>query len=162
MKTIVVYYSLEGNTDYAAKKIAEGLQADLLRLHTKKDYPDGKFSKFLVGGFSAVAGRKPALKSYEFDGAAYDRIVFGFPVWASNVTPPIRTFIRENDLQGKKIAAFACQGGNGAEKAFAKLKECLGVDELEAELILIEPKKKPAEGNERKIEDFCKQLSSND
>ena len=30
MKTLIVYYSLEGNTDYAAKKIAERTGADLI------------------------------------------------------------------------------------------------------------------------------------
>ena len=41
MKTIIVYYSLEGNTEYAAKELANLLGADLLRLHPKKAYPDG-------------------------------------------------------------------------------------------------------------------------
>ena len=31
MKTLIVYYSLEGNTDFVAKKIAEKLEADTLR-----------------------------------------------------------------------------------------------------------------------------------
>ena len=53
------------------------------------------------------------------------------------------------------IAAFACQCGSGAEKAFGKLKEALGVDALEAELVLIDPKDKPRKENERKIREFC-------
>jgi multimeric flavodoxin WrbA len=40
----------------------------------------------------------PELEPYTFDASAYDRIVFGFPVWAGIVTPPLRTFIKENDL----------------------------------------------------------------
>ena len=78
MKTIVVYYSLEGNTDLAAKKIAEKTGADLLRLEPEKAYPDSGFRKFFWGGKSAVMAETPALRSYAFDAAAYDRIVFGF------------------------------------------------------------------------------------
>ena len=159
MKTIVVYYSLEGNTEFAAGKIAEVMGADLLRLYPKKAYPSKGFRKFLWGGKSAVMAETPVLEAYTFDAAAYDCVILGFPVWASNMTPPIRTFLKENDLQGKRLAAFACQSGNGAEKALDKIKELTGRSSLEAELVLIDPKSKPAEDNEQKIRDFCAKLS---
>ena len=155
MKTIVVYYSLEGNTDLAAKKIAEKTGADLLRLEPVKSYPDSGFRKFFRGGKSAVMAETPALRPYAFDPAAYDRIVFGSPVWAGNMAPPLRTFIKDNDLTGKRFAAFACESGSGAEKAFSKMKAALGVGGFDAELILIDPKTKPNGGNEAKIDAFC-------
>ena len=155
MKTLIVYYSLEGNTQYAAERIAAAIGAETLRLAPEKAYPDSGFKKFFWGGKSAVMAEKPKLQPYEFDPAAWDRIIIGFPVWAGNVTPPIRTFIKENDLRGKRIAAFACQSGAGAEKAFAKLKAALGVSALEAEMVLIDPKTKPSEANDQKIAAFC-------
>ena len=158
MKTIIVYYSLEGNTDYAAKRIASELKADLLRLEPEKAYPDSGFKKFFWGGKSAVMAETPKLCSYAFNASEYDRIVFGFPVWASNVAPPIRTFVKENDPDGKRIAAFACESGAGAEKAFVKLKAALGIDAFEAELILIDPMTRPSEENDRKLRSFCSKL----
>lgn len=159
MKTLIVYYSLEGNTAYAAKLIAETLGADLLCLSPVKAYPTGKIRKFIWGGKSAVMSETPALQPYEYDGAAYDRIVFGFPVWASTIAPPLRTFIRSNDLSGKRIAAFACQTASGAEKAFGKLRGELGIDALEAELTLLDPKTKPDPANGQKIREFCEKLA---
>ncbi|MBR4764888.1 MAG: flavodoxin domain-containing protein [Lachnospiraceae bacterium] len=158
MKTLIVYYTLEGNTHYAAKKIASLLDADVLRVKPVKTYPRKGFRKFLWGGKSAVMAETPELEPYTFDASAYDRIVFGFPVWAGNVTPPLRTFIKENDLSGKRFAAFACQSGAGAEKAFEKLKTALGIRELDAELVLIDPKAKPDPKNEKKISGFCGKL----
>ena len=158
MKTLIVYYTLEGNTYYAAKKIASQLDADVLRVKPVKTYPRKGFRKFLWGGKSAVMAETPELEPYTFDASAYDRIVFGFPVWAGNVTPPLRTFIKENDLSGKRFAAFACQSGAGAEKAFEKLKTALGIRELDAELVLIDPKAKPDPINEKKISGFCGKL----
>ena len=160
MKTLIVYYSLEGNTEYVANKIAETCGFDTLRLVPVKKYPDSGFRKFFWGGKSAFMAETPELEPYVFDSDSYGRIVFGFPVWASNVTPPIRTFVKENDLKGKQIAAFACQSGSGAEKAFDKLKTAIGIDKVEAELILIDPKAKPSDENDKKIEEFCKKLSS--
>ena len=158
MKALIVYFSLEGNTQYAAEKIAEETGADLLRLYPEKQYPDSGFRKFFWGGKSAVMAEKPALQPYVFDSSAYDTIVFGFPVWAGNFAPPLRTFIRDNDLSGKNFAAFACQSGNGAEKAFGKLKTALGTDSLAAELILIDPKARPDAGNDARISGFCGKL----
>jgi len=159
MKTIIVYYSLEGNTEYAAGKIASELGADILRIDPVKTYPSSGFRKFFWGGKSAVMSETPRLMPYNFNADAYDRVIIGFPVWAGNVTPPIRTFVKDNDLKGKRIAAFACQSGAGAEKAFNKLKAALGIDDLEAELILIDPKDKPSADNDRKITEFCKKLA---
>ena len=155
MNTLIVYYSHDGNTDAVAKQIADACGFETLRLTPAKAYPESGFRKFFWGGKSAVMAETPALTPYTFDVDAYDRIVFGFPVWAGNVTPPIRTFVKEQDLSGKRIAAFACQSGAGAEKAFGKLKSALGIENLEAELILIDPKDKPDAENDRKIEAFC-------
>ena len=93
MKTLIVYYSLEGNTDYAAGKISEITGGELLRLVPKKAYPSKGFSKFIWGGKSAVMGEKPELEPYNVDLESYDLVVLGFPVWASNVTPPILSLI---------------------------------------------------------------------
>ena len=155
MNTLIVYYSHDGNTDSVAKKIASACGFDTLRLSPAKAYPEHGFRKFFWGGKSAVMAETPALEPYTFHTDDYDRILFGFPVWAGNVTPPIRTFVKEQDLSGKRIAAFACQSGAGAEKAFGKLKSALGIENLEAELILIDPKDKPDAENDRKIEAFC-------
>ena len=92
MSTLIVYYSLNGNTEYAAGVIAEKLGADKLCLMPVKKYPDSGFKKFFWGGKSAMMAETPELESYVFEADKYDTIIFGFPVWAGNVTPPIRTF----------------------------------------------------------------------
>lgn len=162
MKTLIVYYSLEGNTEYAAQAIASVLGADLLRLEPVKAYPTGGFRKFFWGGKSAVMAEKPKLQPYAFQPEEYGRIIFGFPVWAGNVTPPLRTFIEENReaLKGKQLAAFACQSGAGAEKAFGKMNVLLGNKTMDAELVLIDPKNKPSEENKANMRAFCDALLS--
>ena len=160
MKTLVVYYSLEGNTAYVADMIKEQTGADILRLLPKKAYHDKGFAKFFWGGKSAVMAEKPELQAYDVNLADYDRIVFGFPVWAANFTPPLRTFIEENkdQLEGKSFAAFACQSGNGAEKAFVKLAKCIGTEALEKTAVFIDPKEKASEEKNEQIMQFCKAL----
>jgi len=160
MKDLIVFYSLEGNTAYAANKIRERIEADLLRLVPKKAYPQKGFAKFFWGGKSAVMAEKPELEEYEVDLAGYDRVIFGFPVWASNFTPPIRTFIEDNRdaLQGKQFAAFAYQSGGGAEKALPKLCKALGVEEIHPKAVFIDPETKQSPDTDAQIEAFCEAL----
>ncbi len=157
MKTAIVFYSMSGNTAFAARRIAELLHADMIEITPRKAYPDKGFRKFLWGGKSAVMAETPALVPCEFEAEQYEQIIFGFPVWAGNVAPPLRTFVRDRqkELKGKRIAAFACQSGSGAQKAFAKLAACLGIDRFAAEMILIDPKDKPKPDTEEKISEFC-------
>ena len=160
MRTAIVYYSMSGNTAFIAEKLAEGTEADLIEIRPVKAYPGKGVRKFLWGGKSAVMEETPSLEPYKFRGEEYGRIVIGFPVWAGNMAPPVRTFLKENRdmLQNKKVYAFACQSGNGAEKAFGKLQECLGGKSLDGTLVLIDPKKKKTEEALRKTGEFREKL----
>ena len=160
MKTLIVYYSLEGNTKYTAEKIAERTGAELLRLEAEKAYPAGKVTKYFWCGKSAVMGKTPKLKPYTVNLSEYDMIVFGTPVWASTYTPPLRSFIKEHkeELIHKKIAFFACSAGGSAEKCFANLKEELGCKEVTATLRLTDPAWKQTDRNHIEIENFCQKI----
>ena len=159
MKKLIVYYSMTENTDYVAKAISKKLDADLLRLYPKKEYPNKGFKKFFWGGKSALMGEEPSLENYKFDENKYDTIIIGSPVWASMIAPPIKTFLIENKdkLNNKTIAAFLCYSGMGANKAMNKLKK-ISQKELKAELMLIDPKEKQNNENEIKINEFCELL----
>ena len=162
MKTAIVYYSMSGNTEYAANRIADSLGADVIRIEPDKAYPDKGARKFIWGGKSAVMGETPKLRSYIFSADKYDLIIFGTPVWASTFAPPIRSFVKQNKpgLEEKKIALFTCSLGGGAEKTAEKLKEYLGIEDFIESISLIEPKGKPSPDNERAIDIFCLNLKN--
>ena len=106
-----------------------------------------------------MMGEKPKLQPYEFNAEQYDRIIIGTPVWASSFAPPIRTFLHENkSISEKKIAVFACFSGGGADKAIGKMKKYIGIDQFEAELILIDPRENRKPENDMEIEAFCSAL----
>lgn len=159
MKAAVVYYSLEGNTRYAAEKVAEALNADVIEIRPKKAYPDQGFKKFLWGGKAAAMKEKPELEPYNFKSEDYDLVVLCTPVWAGTMTPPLRSFLAENDLSLKQVAALAsCSGGN-TEKCLAQLREASGAGALVAQVGLVDPKARPSEENERLLADFIEELN---
>lgn len=70
-----------------------------------------------------------------------DLIFIGTLVWAWTYAPPFRTFFKDYDLSGKKIALWCCSGG-GAGKTLHKLKSSIKNAEFIGEISFIEPLKK--------------------
>lgn len=157
MKTIIIYYSMLGNTEYVAKYISKKKKCDLLRIEKEVEYPTTGIRKFYHAGKSSVMEELPKIKKYIVDLDKYDQIIFGTPVWASNFVPPLRTFIKENKekLANKKMSVFVCYSGGGADKAIEKLRKYLEIEIFDNKLILINPKIKPEREKDRKIDEFC-------
>ena len=159
MKTLIVYYSLEGNTRWAAERIAEKLDADTLRLVPKAAYPDKGFKKFLFGGKSAVMKETPELEPYEVDLAQYERVILATPVWAGTMAPPLRAFLQKEDLSGKRFALVASSMGGSPGRTFENIKALLGVTEDVPTLSLRDPKSHPSQANEDALAAFCGKLA---
>ena len=159
MRTVIVFYSLSGNTAWAARRIAGVLNAELLELRPRRPYPDRGFRKYLRGGKSAMTGERPPLEPYEFDAGRYDRVIFASPLWAGRISPPLHTFLTDQRaaLSGKRFAAVICCGGGKDKRAFAQFRGLLGA-ELEASLRLVDPKDRPSPDNDRRLEEFFKIL----
>ena len=160
MKTLIVYFSLNGNTKWAVEQMAAVLPADTLALVPKSAYPDKGFKKFLWGGKSAVMKETPELEPYAVDLAQYGRIIFATPVWAGTFAPPLRSFIRAEDLSGKEFAFVACSSGGSPGKAFAGLKALLNISGDVPTLGLVDPKARPKAENEAALRAFCEGLTA--
>jgi menaquinone-dependent protoporphyrinogen IX oxidase len=124
MKTLVAYYSLDGSTKRVAEAIAAALAADLLFIRPFREFRAKGFFKYFLGGAQASMGLTPRLAAFEFDPSVYDRILLGSPIWAGRFTPPVKSFLKNDNLQGKKIAYFYCHQG-GADKAAEQAKAAI-------------------------------------
>lgn len=123
MKSLVVFYSLDGNTKLIADLIAEESDVEILQLKPKKEIPKSGFKKFFWGGKSIVFKEKPILQNEMPDIKKYDIVFIGTPIWSGSYAPPVYTFISECPMINKKLAFFACHSGGGAEKCFDKLRK---------------------------------------
>lgn len=151
MSTLVVYFSFTGSTKFIAEKIAETMNADIAQLKTSKEYPAEGFKKYFFGGKSVIFGEKPDLVNEPIDWNRYDTIIIGTPVWAGSFAPPIKSFISQYKIRGKRIALFASHGGGGAKKCFAKLKKELSGNEFICEIDFVEPKKNREENTSKAV-----------
>ena len=160
MKKVVIYFSMTENTAYVAKKIAQLTGADLLSVEPVKNYPKKGPLKYFFGGMHAARGINPELKPYDFDSSLYDTVIFASPVWASQVAPPVKSFVEQNkeNLKGKKFALYTGYRGNGAVKAAENFAKFLGIEKFEKHLFLTDPLQWASPKKEAKIEEFCKSL----
>ncbi len=159
MKTAIVYYSLLGNVEFVANKIADGIDCDVIKLETVKNYPKSKGKLIFMGGMKSVFKCKPKLKEYDFDVDKYDQIIIGTPTWAGTFTPAIRTFLRDykDSIKNKKISVFVSCSGGEADSVLQKIKEFIPVDDLCASVVLTDPKNKPTDNNAL-INDFINKI----
>ena len=116
MKTLVAYYSRSGRTRKVAETLARLLQADLEEIIDCKDRSG--FLGYLTAGRDASLNRLTKLKSLTKDPSSYDLVVVGTPIWAWNVSPPVRTYLTENKDKIRKVAFYCTMGGSSEGKAF--------------------------------------------
>jgi flavodoxin len=159
MKTAVVFYSYDGHCAFVAEQIKALLHADLVRLHTKDEKRRAGFAKYFWGGSQVFMHTKPALKPYVFDPAAYDLIIIGAPVWAASPAPPVRTFLSEAKLSGKKTALFLCHAG-GKGNALDKFREMLSGNTITGATDFINPGAGNPEAATRQIGDWLKTIGA--
>lgn len=158
MKTVVIFYSLEGNTKFIAQAISKELQADIIELETVKEFPSSGFKKYIWGGKSIVFKQYPELKNKNLDLSVYENIIIGTPIWAGSYAAPLNTFVKQHSFSGKKVALFACHGGGGAEKCFKMFKQSLTGNDFIGEIDFIDPLKKDKEKNNIKAVNWAKDL----
>lgn len=145
-KILVIYYSLEGNTEMIANSVAEATGGSILELVPTKDIKPKGFTKYLKGGKQVFTKDIPELMPSNMKPEEFDILFIGTPVWAWTFSPAIRAFLLSTGLKGKKIALFSCNGGNNG-KTFDNMKEMLAGNEFLGEIEFLEPLKKDKEKN---------------
>ena len=156
MKRLVVYYSLSGNTEGAAKKIAEKLDADLLKLDTEKAMPKSFAARILVGGGQVMMNYIPKLKPIEKDPAGYDEIILGSPIWNSKGVPAINAFLQDEKAAAKVTSLFFLSGGGDTKKGLEAITKKL--PNLKHSVSLLDKKHQDSRDNDAKIMDFVKSV----
>jgi flavodoxin len=105
-KTLILYYSLEENTEKIASHLAKELNVDIERITPVKDIKTKGFSKYLTGGFQASFKIKPKLNPIQKNLDQYSNVIIGTPVWAGTMSPSIYSLLEKGLIKDKNIAFF--------------------------------------------------------
>lgn len=156
MKKAVVFYSLSGNTQAAAKEIAEGIGVDLIELKLVKPFPTEKSKQLALGGMQAMFGMKPSIQELSKNIKEYDVLILGTPIWAGTIAAPVHSFLNKYQVLDKIVAVFTFSGGGDNKRCIAKLSKRL--PRLKVEVALANRDSDLAIHNADKIHHFIKEV----
>lgn len=120
MKTLIIYYSNEGNTKIVAETLARQLGCYLCQVKDLKKR--GGFTSKLTSTIDAFRETKTEIYPPKLDLTEFDTIYFGTPTWANNPTPAITTMIDRCDLIGKDVILFTTVTNSSGESTIEKME----------------------------------------
>lgn len=159
MKTLIVYYSYEGNCEAISKAIQEEKGADVLCIEPQKEKKTKSLFRFVWGGMQVYMTKKPELKPYKIDLNEYDTIFIGSPVWFGTYAPPINTFLLENEMKNKNIGIFICSGNN-KRNTFVNFEKALAGNNIIGEKEFVYPIKNGIEAAKHEAKEWVKECIS--
>lgn len=156
MKSLIIYYSYEGNCEEISKAIKEVTNADVLCIEPKKEKKTKSLYRFIWGGMQVYMTKKPELVPYTINLEKYDTIFIGTPVWFGTYAPPINTFLSENEIKNKNIGIFICSGNN-KRNIFENFEKVLCDNKIIGEIEFIYPIKNGIESAKQKAKKWAKE-----
>lgn len=146
-KILVAYYSDTGNTEAVAKKIADYLGADLLKIkprnpYTISDLSYSNKSSRVAKEHDLIFGTKKNDRATAEDMkrvdtrvdftsvvsmAGYETVFIGYPVWYGMAAWPVNGFVKQNNLIGKTVVPFCTSVSSGIGNSDKVLRDIAGL-----------------------------------
>lgn len=133
MKQLVVFYSRTGATKALALSIAKTLGCDCEEIIDTKNRAG--IIGYLRSGMEATLKKASEIELINKHPKDYSTIIIGTPVWALDMSSPIREYIQQNKEHFKNVAFFCTMGGSGGEKTVENMSKLAGKEPV-AQLIL--------------------------
>lgn len=125
-KVLVVYFSQGAATSRVARDLASLSGADVEEILEEKPRTMNVFG-FMNAGRQATFGVASKILPPKLDPSAYDAVVVLTPVWAWNVAPPVRAWLRL--MKGKlpsRLALGTVSGDTEPDKIVARMEKEAG------------------------------------
>jgi len=122
--TLVVSYSLTGNTRQIAEAIASARDADLEAIEDsfERDTGPGRFRSAAEG----LLGLRSSITPPKRYVSEYDLVVVGTPIWAARLSSPVRSYLNQQRGSLRRVAFFCTMGGIGGKWAFYDMAKICG------------------------------------
>jgi len=120
MNSLILFYSRSGTTKIVATKIAEVLNCDMEEIIDCKNRSG--ILGWLCSGRDAFRRYFTEIKPVTKNLGSYEHIIIGTPVWAGNITPAIRTLVKNFYEKFNKVTFFCTMSGDGNKKVFKELE----------------------------------------
>ena len=116
-KVLVAYFSATNTTEGVAKKLADGIGADLYEIVPEAPYTNADLNYHDNKSRTTIEmnnpNARPAISGTVENMDNYDIIFLGYPIWWGEAPRIINTFMEAYDFSGKTIVPFCTSGGSG-------------------------------------------------
>ncbi|MCX7710011.1 MAG: hypothetical protein N2484_09185 [Clostridia bacterium] len=123
-KFLVVCYSRSGHTKRIGQEIAKRIGADFEEIIDTKNRKG--IIGFITSGRDAMKKNLTVIQPAKYNPAKYDAVIIGTPVWASTISSPVLTYLKERAKEFKKVSFFFTAGGDNNDIIFEQMKEYCG------------------------------------
>ena len=127
-KTLIIYFSMSGNTKTAAEQIKQDTGADIVRLHRATPYPKGYDNYAQAADRERKNNIHPAIRHNIPDLSQYDTILIGFPTWWQQPPMVIHTLFDDYDFKGKTIIPFTTSMSTPMKASMPYMREMAQAD----------------------------------
>lgn len=119
--TLILYFSMSGNTETVANYIHEEIGGDIVKLETVQTYPEDYDELVDCAREEQRDNARPELETTIENIEQYDTIFLGYPNWWGDMPMPIYSFLDQYDLSNKTIVPFITHGGSGLSGTSANI-----------------------------------------
>lgn len=112
-----------GNTEKAAKMIADMTGADLFKIEQKIPYAADYNTCIAQAKEDKQTGKRPEILNLPQDIDQYDEIYLGYPNYWGTMPMAVYTFLESYDFTGKKIHPFCTHEGSGLSNTESDIKK---------------------------------------
>ena len=126
-KTLVAYFSAEGNTKVLANTISDVVKGDIFEISPTEKYTSADLNWQDKSSRSSVEmqdkASRPTIADKVENMEQYDTVFVGFPIWWYEAPRIVQTFLESYDFSGKTVVTFATSGGSGMGKTDSILQK---------------------------------------
>ncbi len=126
VKVLVAYFSATNTTEGIAKKLADGIDAELYEIVPAVPYtgadlnynnPDSRANREMND-----PNARPAISGSVENMEQYDILFIGYPIWWGQAPKILYTFMESYDFSGKTIIPFCTSGSSGIGSSATNLE----------------------------------------
>ena len=124
MKTLIVFFSLTGNTRKIAQAISDELNGTLEEIQDTRNR--NGIAGYLLSIIEALFKKRSKIQEVKHDPSAYDLVIIGTPVWAFNISSPVRTYLEQKKKSINAAAFFVTCTASGGKKVLQDMTNLYG------------------------------------
>lgn len=118
---LIVYYSRSGVTAKVATALAQACGADLEQIHDVR--PRGGLAGYLRSAWQALRKLPAEIAPPLHRPADYPLIVLGTPVWAGQMSAPMRSYMLQQREHFRRVGLFCTMGVTGGPDVLTTMAE---------------------------------------